>query len=218
MKPREKLLAGALVGVLVLWQGGMLLDAFVFAPVRERALEISNREKSVFDKQRELRLSEEAARNMKDWLQRSLPPDPVVATSLYQNWLIELAGKTRLGNVVVTPNKEIKGLKGDTFYIISASIKAQGTFDVLCDFLYELSRSGLLQRIRTMTLKTDDHKGDPKLAIALVVEGLALKDAPSRTTLFSDPHLADLAGDKPARDRKTYSELLKKNLFVRGYN
>jgi len=30
--------------------------------------------------------------------------------------------------------------------------------------------------------------------------------------------VADLPTDKPLRDRKTYSKLLSKNLFVRGYN
>ena len=96
MKPREKLLAGGLVGVLLLWQGGLILDTFVFGPVQNRESDIAARDKSVFAKQRELRLSEAAARNLKDWNQRSLPPDPVVATSLYQNWLIELAAKTKL--------------------------------------------------------------------------------------------------------------------------
>jgi hypothetical protein len=69
-----------------------------------------------------------------------------------------------------------------------------------------------------MTLATDEHKGDPKLDIELTVEGLSLKEAASRSTLFSDDNLADLPSDKPLRDRKTYSELLAKNLFVRGYN
>src|SRR5262249_52992774 len=93
---------------------------------------------------------------------------------------------------------------------------AQGTFERVCDFLYEFRRAGLLHRVRRMKLATDDHKGDPKLDITLDVEGLALKDAPPRTTLFSDPDLADLPGDKPTRDRREYAALMKKNLFARG--
>src|SRR5262245_52849950 len=122
MKRREKLLLGALVGVLVLWQGGVLLDTFVFDPVDSRANEITARDKSVFAKKRDVRLSLEAARHMKEWKQRSLPPDPVVATSLYQNWLIELADRTKLSKVVVKPNQADTRPKGDTYYVISANI------------------------------------------------------------------------------------------------
>src|SRR5438045_1527020 len=98
MKKREKMLLAGLIGILVLWQGGVMLNKFVFAPVAERQDEIAAREKRVSTKKRELRLSEDAARKLKDWKKRSLPPDPVVATSLYQNWLIDMAGKAKLTN------------------------------------------------------------------------------------------------------------------------
>jgi hypothetical protein len=217
MKKREKMLLAGLVGILVLWQGGVMVNKFIFAPVAERHEDIAAREKRVFGKKRELSLSDDAARKLKDWKKRSLPPDPVVATSLYQNWLIDLTAKAKLTNPTVTPNKFMQP-RGDTYSVISATIKAQGTLERLCDFLYEFRRSGLLHRVSRMSLSTDEHKGDPKLDIELTVEGLALKDAPARSTLFSDDKVAELPTDKPLRDRKTYSQLLSKNLFVRGYN
>src|SRR5262245_2299828 len=217
MKKREKMLLAGLIGILVLWQGSAMVNEFIFAPVAERQDQIAAREKRVFGKKRELNLSDDAARKLKDWKKRSLPPDPVVATSLYQNWLIDLTAKARLTNPTVTPSKFMQP-RGDTYSVISATIKAQGTLERLCDFLYEFRRSGLLHRVSRMTLAADEHKGDPRLDIELTVEGLALKDAPARSTLFSDDNLADLPTDKPLRDRKTYSQLLSKNLFVRGYN
>jgi hypothetical protein len=210
------LLAG-LVGILVLWQGSVMVNKFIFAPVAERQENIAAREKRVFGKKRELNLSDDAARKLKDWKKRSLPPDPLVATSLYQNWLIDLTAKAKLTNPTVTPNK-FSQPKGETYSVISATIKAQGTLERLCDFLYEFRRSGLLHRVSRITLATDEHKGDPRLDIEITVEGLALKEAPARATLFADDKLADLPTDKPLRDRKTYSQLLSKNLFVRGYN
>jgi hypothetical protein len=137
--------------------------------------------------------------------------------SQYQVWLVNLATKSKLDKVDVTPNRPDPRRKGETYKVISANIKAEGTFEHLCDFLYEFRRSGLLHRVAQMSLSTEQNKGDPVLLITLKVEGLSLKDAPQRTTLFSDENLADLPGDKPLRDRKTYSKLLAKNLFVRGY-
>jgi hypothetical protein len=218
MKRREKILLAALVGTLVLWQGGAVLNAFVFAPVEERETDLAARSKRVSEKKVQLAESRNAAEKLKVWNQRSLPENAVVATADYQVWLIELATRSKLANVIVKPLPVRARGKGQTYAIISATVTAEGTLDRLCDFLYEFRRCGLLHRVSRMTLATEHHQGDPVLNIDLTVEGLALKDAPVRTTLFSGPELADLPGAKPARDRKTYSQLLAKNLFVRGYN
>jgi hypothetical protein len=69
-----------------------------------------------------------------------------------------------------------------------------------------------------MNLVSKQATGDPVLDIDLTVEGLSLKEAPPRTTLFSDPKLAELPRGKPLQDKKEYDLLVKKNLFVRGYN
>ncbi len=218
MKQREKILLAALVGILVLWQGGAILNAFVFGPVEERETDIAARNKRVAEKKLQLEESRIAAGKLKVWNKRSLPPDPVVATNLYQSWLIELATRSKLSSVVVNPKAAVQRRKGETYSVISATVKAQGTQERLCDFLYEFRRCGLLHRVARMTLKTDQHQGDPILDIDLTVEGLSLADAPVRTMLFSDSNLGALAEARPGRDRKTYWQLLKKNLFVRGYN
>ena len=213
MKRREKLLALALVGVLALWQGSMLFRAFVIAPVEEREADLETRAERISNKTKKLKASHLAAARLKEWKARSLPPDPVVATSLYQNWLVELAGKT-LSKPSVTPDVT---QKGDAYTRIPVNIEAQATLSRLCDFLYEFRKSGLLHRVVSMTVDTEQHQGDPTLKIKLRVEGLSLKDAPERTTLFSGSNLAELA-HLPARDRKDYAPLVARNFFVRGYN
>ncbi len=218
MKPREKMLALGLAGVLALWQGSVLFQAFVIAPVEERQADQEARLDRISQKSKKLKASRAAAAKLKDWKLRSLPPDPVVATSLYQNWLVELARKT-LSKPSVSPHSQVKKSKGkgDVFQIISVEIKAEGTLANLCDFLYEFRKSGLLHRVATMTLETEQHQGDPALKITLNIEALALAEAPERSTLIADPKIAELA-HVPAKDRKDYAPLVAKNLFVRGYN
>jgi hypothetical protein len=202
----RKRLLGALLVVLVLWQGGVLLKKILFEPVAER------------QQARQLKESRNAARRLAEWNRRSLPPEPVVASSLYQNWLIDLATRTNLTNVQVTPNRTDVRPKGDAYYVISATIKAQGTLERLCEFLYEFRRSDLLHRVWRINLATDEHQGNPTLQIELTVEGLALKGALARTSL-TDPTLAELSADHPSGDeRALYSLMVKKNPFVRGYN
>ncbi len=218
MKKREKLLLAGLVAVLVLWQGGNLIHSYVFAPVEERQADIEARKKLVNDKTIQLAQSRKAAKKLKEWKQRSLPENPFTAISQYQVWLVDSAKKSKLEKVAVDANRTEARRKGETYSVISATIKAQGTLEHLCDFLYEFRRSGLLHRVAQMTLTSEQYKGNPVLDILLRVEGLSLKDVPARTNLFSDENLADLPGDRPQRDRKTYSPLVAKNLFVRGYN
>lgn len=217
MKPREKKLAAGLIAILVLWQGWSFLDSLVFQPVRDREDEILARTERVDDKTKKLKASRAAARQLDDWKVRSLPPDPRIATSMYQNWLIELAKKT-LTNSTVSPNANPAKSKGDIYHRISATISAQGTMSQLCDFLYEFRQSGLLHRVSRMKLETEKHQGKPVLSITLTVEGLALKDAPARTTLFSDPKLAERRTDTLYKDRKAYEPIVARNLFVRGYD
>lgn len=220
MKQREKMLLGGLVASLALWQGSALLNTFVFGPVEQRESDITARNERISSKEKQVKRAQLAARKLKEWNQRSLPPDPVAAASLYQTWLIELAGKTGLENVEVEPARSESAFKAkaEAYSTVSARIKAKGTLSRLCDFLFEFRRAGLLHRVARLELKTDQHQGDPPLEIEMTVEGLSLKDAPPRTTLLSDPKLAELPGDRSEKERKDYAPLTAKNLFVRGYN
>ena len=220
MKRREKMLLGGLVAVLALWQGMTLLSSFVFEPVEERHADIIKRSERLTDKTKQVKRSEMAARKLTEWKQRSLPPNPEAAAALYQNWLIGLAEKSKLEKIKVTAGRTVGDMKskGDTFAVISFDIEAEGTLARLRDFLFEFRQSGLLQHVSKLALSTDKHQVDPSLVIKLTVEGLALKAAPDRQTLLSDPKLADLPGDKSDKDRKDYESLITRNLFVRGYN
>jgi hypothetical protein len=142
----------------------------------------------------------------------------VDATSLYQNWLIDLATRMKLTDVSVLPQSTGNMLKGETYVPISITVKAQGTFDHIRDFLYEFRRSGLLHRVSKLKLDTRQNTGDPVFDVTATVEGLSLKDAPARNTLLSDPKLADLPRDKPLKERKEYDQLVAKSPFLRGYN
>ena len=88
------------------------------------------------------------------------------------------------------------------------------------DFLYEFRNSGLLHRVGKLTLtsKQINGTGDPLIELTMSAEGLSLKEATTRTTLFSDPKLPELVKDPAARSKDAYDVVAKKSLFVRGYN
>lgn len=218
MNQREKMLAGGLLAVVGLWQGSVQYQNFVVAPVTERQADVEARQQRISKKEIDVAKAQVAQKKYKVWKQRSLPPDQLNASSLYQKWLVDLATKSKLSDISVTANPIATQAKGDTYYVVSAGFKAQGTLARVRDFLYEFRDSGLLHRVARLTLTSKEPKGDPVVELDMSLEGLALKDAPVRATLLSDPKLAELVKDSSARSKDAYDVLAKKSLFVRGYN
>jgi hypothetical protein len=217
MNQREKLLAGGLLTVLGLWQGSVQYKNFISTPVEERETDIAARQKRISDKEIEVAKGQAAARKYKDWKLRSLPPDPVNAISLYQNWLVDLGDKAKLSHVSVTPKTADNRSKGDVYAIVGADFKAEGKLSQIRDFLYEFRNSRLLHRVSQVTLTTKQAVSDPTIDLHLVVEGLSLKESTERSTLFSDPKLAELVKDPAAKSKESYDIITSKNLLVRGY-
>jgi len=218
MKRREKILAGGLLIVVALWQAGGMVQSFIFQPVEDRENRINDLQEQVRLKEKQLRQSQAAARHMKELKLRSLPPEPVVAQSLYQNWLVSLATEAKLSEPAVIMDRAETRPVENTYYLIKATMSARGTLGQLVDFLYKFRQSGLLHRVARMDVSTDRHQPNPTLDIKLAIEGLSLLESPQRTTLLADEKLADLPGASHQKDAKEYAPLLAKNLFVRTYN
>jgi hypothetical protein len=219
MNQREKLLAGGLLAVVGIWQGGVQYQNFVAAPVAERETDIDARRERLSTKKIEVAKGQAAARKFKEWKLRSLPPDPLNAISLYQNWLIELATKSKLSepSVLALPPSTANSKGADVFSTVSAELKAKGKLSQIRDFLYEFRNSGLLHRVASATLESKQATGDPVIELTLKLEGLALKEASGRSTL-SDPKLSELVRDPAAKSKDAYDVITKNSLFVRGYN
>jgi hypothetical protein len=217
MNQREKMLAGGLLAALGLWQAGVQYQNFVVAPVVERQADIDSRQERISKKKIEVAKGQAAMRKYKDWKQRSLPPDNLNATSLYQNWLIELANQSNLSDIVVTASPTESKSKGDVYSLVAAELKANGKLSQIRDFLYEFRNSGLLHRVDSATFTSKQATGDPVITLVMKLEGLALKEAPVRSTLLSDPKLAELVKDRSTQGKDAYDVISKNSLFVRTY-
>ncbi len=216
MKRNEKILLGGLLAVLAVWQGWPLLHAVVFQPLDSRRAQIVKLDKSIRENRvREKELDAAQAR-LKDWAARSLPPDPIIASSLYQNWLLEFATKKRFSQLTVTPGRVDARAKNDVLFQISATIKAQARMEQLCDFLYEFRQAPLLHRIISLTIEAPQPPVPGGLNMTILVESLALKTSPARTTLFADPAAASTLLVL-AEPRSAYDEIVRKNLFSRSF-
>lgn len=216
MQRREKILLGAFLAILVIWQGQPLVNSLFFKPRTDREDRVQNLETSLSKKKVQEKELDIAAEKMRNWAARSLPPDPMIASALYHKWLIEQANKT-LKNAVVNSVKSDTKPKGETYYVITESIKAQGTLDKLCDFLHDFQKSGLLHRVSRINVNSSRHDGNPSLEFTVQVEALAMTASPERKTLFAEGYEKAVKELRIA-ERKSFEQITKKNLFVRGYN
>src|SRR4051812_16959936 len=102
---RQKLLVGVFAGVLLLWQGSGIVWGIFFGPFDDRnkqitALDVQLKKKG--DAKHQLDLTE---RRMRSWERRSLPPNPVVASTLYHFWVKDLAESHKLEKLTVAPKR-----------------------------------------------------------------------------------------------------------------
>ena len=168
---REKNLAIAVAGAGVLW--GLMrgvesyrtaVDANEYTAMRAA----NARDDAEFAVQR----GERAKRRLIDWGKRSLPADPDLAKSLYQDWVRSQLAAAGLSELQVTDKTLTR--RNAQFRELSIEAKAAGTVEQLVDFLYKFYTAPHLHRISAASITPSDNGA--KLALVLTIDALALPD------------------------------------------
>ncbi len=190
MKRREKILLILLVSAVVGWRGLPMLRAMVLGRLdddSQRIAALKAAQTSLDEKAFQLQIKQH---RMRDWINRSLPPEPVEAQRLYQEWVHDLAELVAgLSSVRVTP-EPLQATQNRSIRAVRVSVKGEGTFEQLTYFLHEFYRADLLHRVQALKVEGPPNPGGP-LKITMMVEGLCLTDAPPRIHLFPRTELAD---------------------------
>ena len=188
MNSRERTLLILLVLAFGGWQGWKILDAALFEPVRKRDREIVALRESIDDRELRQRRIENLDDQLDEWKLQSLPPDPVVASAVYQMWIIDLAAKTQLVEVIVNPVVALNPRPvADTYVPIVLRMTAKGTFDQLTDFIDRIRNTKLMQRIVNVSFSDPTKENPSKITFALQLEALSFLGVEDRKTLFAEP-------------------------------
>ncbi|MEI8374891.1 MAG: hypothetical protein WCJ35_18870 [Planctomycetota bacterium] len=179
LQRREKILAGSalgLVGLAVLWflffSGDSRSFDQLIAEQTKLASEIEN-------KQKLLQAAILDAKRLAQWQRRALPPDPVLARSLYQNWLRNLATRDNLRGITLASTDA--GTRLDQFTRIPFKLRCRANLGDLVDFLYEFYSVGYLHQIRSMNIKPIPNSRE--LDVSMTIEALSLPMADSKSQL-----------------------------------
>jgi hypothetical protein len=180
MNPRERLLAigvGVIVGALVLWYA----TSSVLGRFEDKDRRIASLTKEVKKKKDDMRKAQLAAKRLKEYEARSLPPDADLAKSLYQAWLnstIETIGLSdvEVNTLRVTPAK-------NTYQRLGFSVSAEGDLSQLVEFLYRFHEMDWLHRVDRLTVKP--VRNSKKLALDLTISAASVNAAPRSEQLVA---------------------------------
>ncbi|QDT37950.1 hypothetical protein [Stratiformator vulcanicus] len=182
MQTREKILGIVFLLGLLAWQGWPMFYRNIFGPLDElRSTRSALKSEYERKEDRQLALLR-MTKELKDLKGRSLPPEPLDAQRLYQQWLTDLAQSKGFKQLKVTPENRIS--RGTVYVAVQVSISGQATTEELTDFLVSFYRVGLLQRIARLELGGSGRTSSSPLIVTLLAEGVCLTDTPDRVALF----------------------------------
>ncbi|MEO0529871.1 MAG: hypothetical protein AAF266_04750 [Planctomycetota bacterium] len=203
MTQREKVLAGAIVGLLLLWAGWRGLSSYTEG-YDDRVAELSRLDDELFDEQMEARRARRALGRLERFQEQSLPKDPEVARSAYSAWLVESIQQAGLELASVKWASTRRYEEAAT--ALTFTVNASGTPKSVASWLDAYYRLDALHQLTNLQLRPSDEDGDDwSLAVtttALIVagtqreEGLpaAMPDTERLRLASADAYADSLAG------------------------
>lgn len=191
-----------LIGLIVLWGGYNIVYSWIWQPIVDKKGQIAQLESDIEKEEQNIAKLKKAQRDLKDWTERSLPPNDTNAHRLYQTWLTHLAEVVGYDELVVEPlGRQPKWIgRGRTrkrlYTAIQVRMEWKTTFDRLARFLYYFHRAKLMHRVADISIRSEGNEGNPKLAVKMTLEALALGAAKPRNRLFPETELKSIDTDR----------------------
>jgi len=203
MNQRERMLAiavGCLAVVLVLWFGW----AYVDGQFRTRRQKIAALDGEVAGFRRKVMQSQIATRKLVEYEARSLPPDPELAKSLYQDWLL-----TEIKTVGFDEPQVKANVSQDNklFVTHTFGISAKGTLRQVVDLLHAIYSADYLHRIKTLLIKPIENS--KQFDITIDIDAVSLNSAPAANALHTQKSQRLALKTKG----EYYQAILGRNLF-----
>ncbi len=130
-----------------------------------------------------------SVRELADWTNSSLPPDPAIAQTVYQNWLVKLAELAGCTSPEVTLESRVR--HGDVFTVVPVKLTMQGTLEQLTRFVSLFESTQVTHSVSYLNVESTGSDGDPRFELIVRCEGISVQKAAERTRLFPQAVLAE---------------------------
>lgn len=219
MTPTMRWLLIACGGVFGMYGLDRLYQGWIEQPKQEINSELDRLTKDIQESKQLQFASQKAGKRLEEYAHRALPSDPVLARSLYQEWLLGLLDQYQLKSASVDASQpsavEIKsrtkrGKRERIGYRIDYSVRGQATLAKLSALLDAFRRASHLQKIRSVSLNPIGNDG--RLDVNLSIQVLCL-DKAVQSEQLSDWELTDDAAGGLAAT----TALVQRNPFAKGF-
>jgi hypothetical protein len=219
MTPTMKWLLIACGGVFGMYGLDRLYQGWIEQPKQEINSELDRLTKDIQESKQLQFASQKAGKRLEEYAHRALPSDPVLARSLYQEWLLGLLDQYQIKSASVDASQpsavEIKsrtkrGKRERIGYRIDYSVRGQATLSKLSALLDAFRRASHLQKIRSVSLNPIGNDG--RLDVNLSIQVLCL-DKAVQSEQLSDWELTDDAAGGLAPT----TALVQRNPFAKGF-
>jgi len=178
MNDREKFLAAIVAAVVILWSANLGWDKY-HAALKTNRNQQQNVAQALSAARTATARGVRAQEKLHQWQRQSLPTDPDIARSLYQDWLQQQL--TTAGLQVQELNIRSPRSGSTQYQQFSFVVRATGKLGELTDFLYRFYQAKHLHRIsKTTLLPTEDRTA---LIISLTIDALSLAEADRKNQL-----------------------------------
>jgi len=190
---RKKILAGGLILVVLVFLLRPGVDGWLRGPIRDLQNEIATAETASATLLADEIQFGAAMRNLAEWKSISLPFDKDNAQRLYREWIQALAEECGFSRIEVVPGS--KSVQKE-YSSVSVELKrAETDLPGLTRFLYLFDQSDMLHRIDSLSIDSPGPKGNPRLTVSLIAEGLSAAGAENRLELLTRTPLAAPVND-----------------------
>jgi hypothetical protein len=194
MNARERLLAVAVIGIVIVAGLGLMFHQFFLSPYRTRENNLAQLRKQTEFK--EARINEIAAQRaqLERYRQESLPADMDVAKTQYTRYLEGLLRKSGFKDISVAPRPvnsrgaPTQANKTPIYTQLGYAVQGRATLQSLVSMMEGFYRTGLLHQIKTLRvmrpLTTQQGQGRDELDVSMAIEALVVTGADKRATLL----------------------------------
>lgn len=182
MKSNERLLAigvGAAVVCLIAFIG----FRYYSASVNDYQTQLGVVEQKLLREQNLVKEALKASKKLSDYERRSLPPQPAIARSAYQHWLLTKAEEAGLREQVVSPAGQRSVM--DIYVSQSFTLTGRGRYEQIVKLLDDIYRVDLLHRISRLSLKPVKDSKD--LDVSLTLDAVSVRTAKDAQDLHNFP-------------------------------
>ena len=220
MNRRTMWLAGGAILIAILYVGDLSYRTFIEGPTTKANNDLDRLDRQLQEAADSQLLAKKVGQKMETFSGRALPSDPILARSLYQDWLLKLTERHKMTGISIDASNPIPiEIKSRTVkrknrligHRITYTLHGKTALPQWAQWMKEFEQSGHLHKIKSLTLVPLGNGTELDANVTVeAVSLMATERVDSLSDWSRDPQQESSASDVAA--------FVSRNIFARGFS